>query len=400
MSVRSYFRVDPKIVEKKLAAGYTPAQIGAFLMLLSQAEQQPQRGRFRSLVELKAAMDCMVEEAGPGAGMSKYVPLLLKEGDVVKLERGDPHYVDGHPYYVEGWDEWQEGNWQVAERMRRVRERKNGSGPAPHPVTRTDTGSVTPSDTAVVTPAVTVDVTAGVTGEPENASPEAIDALQARLAALDNAYETSQVVSYEPVPEGVLAQIADAEPSRRLPPRSDKPPSEFRNGQNVTVGVTARDARRSAAAATAPIVAVAAEPSAVSRRRQTACEADPLPMPLSPEVAQRSKTLTEGCLEILVARPLRRFERDYIQGWAATLRRGGELVPVEEILATVRIGMTTPKADGSLPANLGWVADDVATLARERASPSLESMPRATQEAVALDRVWAERAAQLRQEGR
>lgn len=123
-------------------------------------------------------------------------------------------------------------------------------------------------------------------------------------------------------------------------------------------------------------------------------------MPLSPEVAQRSKTLTEGCLEILVARPLRRFERDYIQGWAATLRRGGELVPVEEILATVRIGMTTPKADGSLPANLGWVADDVATLARERASPSLESMPRATQEAVALDRVWAERAAQLRQEGR
>lgn len=310
------------MVEKKLAAGYTPAQIGAFVMLLSQAEQQPQRGRFRSLVELRAAMDCMVEEAGPGAAMSKYVPFLLKQRDVVKLP-------DGGPYYVDGWDEWQEGNWQVAERMRRVRERqsrKGGDGGPSRPVTRTDTHVVTGTVSPAVTAPVTVDVTAGVTPD-----------------------------------------------------------------------VTARDARRSAAAA-APYVAAAASDVAVSRQQQAASETAPLPLPLSPEVVRRTEELEAGCLEILAGRPLKPPERDLIRSWASTLRRGGELVPVPEILDVVRREMTRPTPEGGLPANLAWCADAVAALARERAGPA-QPLPRSVREAIDYDQAWAEHAERLRQEG-
>jgi hypothetical protein len=313
--VRSYFRVDPKMVERKLAAGYTPAQIGAFVMLLCQAEQQPQRGRFRSLVELRAAMDCMVEEAGPTAGMSKHVSFLLSRKDVVKLPEG--------PYYVDGWDEWQEGNWQVAERMRRVRERQTANGP----ITGTDTGPVTPPVTGAVTPVVTPPVTVAVTPD-----------------------------------------------------------------------VTARDARSSAAAA-APNVAAAASRLAVSRQQQAASETVLAPLPLAPEVQQRVRDLDEGCAGILV-RPLKAIERELVLSWASKLRRHGELVPVAEVLATVEREMARPTQDGTPAVNLGWVDGAVAALARSANAGSLSAMPRSAQEAVALDQVWAERAKQLRQEGR
>ena len=296
--MRSYFRVDPRIVENKLKDGYTPAQVGAYLMLLSQAEQQPQRGRFRSSVELRAAMDCMVEESGPAAAMAKYVPFLLNQGDVVKLGPGDPHYVDGYPYYVDGWDEWQEGNWQVAERMRRVRERKHLGGPGTPPVTRTvsriDTPPVTSADTVPVTPPVTADVTVGVTPD-----------------------------------------------------------------------VTARDARRSAAAALVP--RAAASRIAVSRQQQAASEPAPLPLPLPPEVVQRATELTEGCEDIL-ARGLEALERDLVLDWAR-LRRRGDLVPIEEILAVVRREMSRETPEGGLPVSLKWCRGAVATLARSPAPP-------------------------------
>jgi hypothetical protein len=304
------------MVENKLAAGYTPMQVGAFVMLLSQAEQQPQRGRFRSLVELRAAMDCMVEKAGKAAGMSKFVPFLLERGDVVKL-------ADGR-YYVDGWDEWQEGNWQVAERMRRVRERKSGDASPPEGVTDLDTPAVTPAITPAVTPPVTVDVTVGVTPD-----------------------------------------------------------------------VTARDARRSAAAA-APNVAAAAGGLAVGRQQQAASETAPLPLPLPPEVVRRTEELEDGCREVL-ARELKRPERDLVLAWASTLRRRGELVPVAEILDVVRREMTTPTPNGSLPANLAWCADSVAALARERAGPSL---PRPVRDSMNYDQQLAQYAEQLRQEGR
>lgn len=90
-------------------------------------------------------------------------------------------------------------------------------------------------------------------------------------------------------------------------------------------------------------------------------------LPLSAEVRGRVEVLEEGCLEVLAARPLKPFERDLVLGWASTLRRGGELVPVDEVLAVVRRKMAGRTPDGSMPVNLRWCADDVATLARQRA---------------------------------
>jgi len=96
-----------------------------------------------------------------------------------------------------------------------------------------------------------------------------------------------------------------------------------------------------------------------------------MPMPLSPEVVERTEALTDGCLEVLASRPLKRFERDFVQGWASTLRRDGDLVPVDEILAVVRRKMAQLTPDGTPAANLGWCADDVAALAR---SPNAASI--------------------------
>jgi hypothetical protein len=96
-----------------------------------------------------------------------------------------------------------------------------------------------------------------------------------------------------------------------------------------------------------------------------------MPMPVSAEVIERTEALTEGCLEVLASRPLKHFERDFVQGWASTLRRGRELVPVDEILAAVRRKMAQPTQDGSPAANLGWCADDVAALARSPAASAV-----------------------------
>jgi hypothetical protein len=71
------------------------------------AEQQPDRGRFRPQV-LKALL----------GRRKRWVPYLLEHQDLVQQEDGR--------LYVVGWDEWQEGDWQVAERMRRVRNRRYG----------------------------------------------------------------------------------------------------------------------------------------------------------------------------------------------------------------------------------------------------------------------------------
>lgn len=126
----------------------------------------------------------------------------------------------------------------------------------------------------------------------------------------------------------------------------------------------------------------------------------PLPLPLPPGLMGRVEALRDGCLEVLAARPLRTFERDLVQGWGTTLRRDGELVPVDEVLTVVRRKMAEPTREGGLAANLGWCADDVAALARSANVTALATLPRSVQEAVATDRMWAERAVQLRQEGR
>jgi len=131
---RSYLRVLPELYERRLFGSerHRPNSIPqtlAFVGVLCFAEQQSPRGRFKSRAVLEALL------AGPkGAGrpLMREVGFLIEQGDLVSQPDGS--------LYVEGWDELQEGNWQVAERMARYRARK---------------GEVT----ARVTPAVTVPVT-------------------------------------------------------------------------------------------------------------------------------------------------------------------------------------------------------------------------------------------------
>jgi hypothetical protein len=103
---RAYLRVDPAFYERKLEQGYTLPQIAAYVGCLCLADSQTNRGRFRDLPVLKALL-------GPGA---RHVPFLLERGDLVLELRGR--------VYVDGWDEWQEGDWQVKERLARVRSKR------------------------------------------------------------------------------------------------------------------------------------------------------------------------------------------------------------------------------------------------------------------------------------
>lgn len=115
MAERAYIRTDPDAFQRKaIDEGYPPAAFGAFMAVLCLAESQRPRGRFMSLAHLKALL------AGPGGktgAYAKWLPFLVKQGDIVILDDGRP--------YPPGWDEWQEGDWQVAERMRRVRGRRH-----------------------------------------------------------------------------------------------------------------------------------------------------------------------------------------------------------------------------------------------------------------------------------
>lgn len=122
---RAYLRLDPgyyerKVIDQDYPAGAALALIGALCL----AEYQPTRGRFRSRAVLRTLL-------GPNA---KWVSYLVEHGDLVER--------DG-VLYVDGWDEWQEGDWKVTERVRRIRARR----------------SVTAGVTAGVTPPVTVAVT-------------------------------------------------------------------------------------------------------------------------------------------------------------------------------------------------------------------------------------------------
>lgn len=110
---RAYLRLDPSFYEKKLAQAYPLSAIGALAGVLCLAELQPARGRFRDLAVLKALL---------GSAGARQVPFLMDHGDL--------RFEDDGRIYVDGWDEWQEGDVTVKERMVRVRNRKhdrNGS---------------------------------------------------------------------------------------------------------------------------------------------------------------------------------------------------------------------------------------------------------------------------------
>jgi hypothetical protein len=105
---RAYIRLDPAFDERKEA--YPDGPYAALIATLCLAEAQPMRGRFRSVAYLKALL----------GKRGRHLPYLIEHGDVEVLP-------DGRPYLV-GWDEWQEGDWKVGERVARIRNRRGMSG--------------------------------------------------------------------------------------------------------------------------------------------------------------------------------------------------------------------------------------------------------------------------------
>lgn len=121
---RHYIRLDPAFDERK--ESYPDGPYAALIGTLCLAEAQPDRGRFRSADYLRRIL----------GKRGRHVPFLIEHGDLAELPDGR--------VYVDGWDEWQEGDWKVAERVERIRNRvkrnarRNASG--------NGSGNASPSD--------------------------------------------------------------------------------------------------------------------------------------------------------------------------------------------------------------------------------------------------------------
>ena len=112
---RAYIRLDPSFDERK--ESYPDGPYAALVATLCLSEHQPERGRFRSLDYLSRLL----------GKRGKHVRFLLSHGDILELPDGR--------VYVDGWDEWQEGDWKVAERVARIRSRPKHTLPVTPPVT-------------------------------------------------------------------------------------------------------------------------------------------------------------------------------------------------------------------------------------------------------------------------
>ena len=133
---RAYFRTLPDLYERKAFGTethppYPPAAIACFLGVLCFGEQQPERGHFKSRRLLVVLLE---GPHGEGKRIARQLDFLIEQGDLIEQASG--------ALLIEGWDELQEGNWQVAERMSRYRTRTHG---VTHPTVTTDTPlTVTP----------------------------------------------------------------------------------------------------------------------------------------------------------------------------------------------------------------------------------------------------------------
>lgn len=105
--MRAYLRLDPNLADEK--ADYPDGAFRAFVETLCWAEQQPSRGVFRN----RKLLAVLLEKR------ARWIGYLIDHDDLIVMPSG--HLV------VEGWAEWQEGDWKVAERMKRVRSREKAT---------------------------------------------------------------------------------------------------------------------------------------------------------------------------------------------------------------------------------------------------------------------------------
>ena len=89
---------------------------------------------------------------------------------------------------------------------------------------------------------------------------------------------------------------------------------------------------------------------------------------LTPSTRARADLIAAAVGKVM-ARELRPKEYAMMPSWAE-LRRNGELVAVEEILAVVRTEMSRETPEGGRAATLHWCRDSVLALAREVGPPS------------------------------
>ena len=94
---RAYLRMSPDLDQH-------PDPL-AMVRAMCAAARQPERGRFRHQVTLERAVG------------KRQFRFMVERGDIVPAG-------SGVGVYLAGWDEWQEGDWTVAERMRRMRQRR------------------------------------------------------------------------------------------------------------------------------------------------------------------------------------------------------------------------------------------------------------------------------------
>lgn len=125
---RAYIRVSPDLVVDKEVDNYPDGAIVAWVKVLGAASKQAERGRFLNKIVLTGFM----------GRHKRWVNFLLAHKDLIQKKDGS--------LYVEGWDEWQEGDWTVADRVQRIRNRRDF-------VTPDVTGDVT----AMLTEPVTAD---------------------------------------------------------------------------------------------------------------------------------------------------------------------------------------------------------------------------------------------------
>lgn len=113
---RAYLRVDPHIAS-------THPAVGEFMKLMESAHDQPRRGRWKSRALLNAAV-------GPTRARHAIDrrDVVQHDGDRDCINPADGtrrEFCSEEPHlYLEGWDEWQEGDYTVGDRMTRVRARK------------------------------------------------------------------------------------------------------------------------------------------------------------------------------------------------------------------------------------------------------------------------------------